>query len=744
MQSHTAAGGRFLRFCLFSALLCAAAHVLAQQPEAPPRPKIGLVLGGGGARGFAHVGVLRWLEDNHIPVDCIAGTSAGGLIGGMYATGMSPAEIRDSIACISWDDVLRGNPAYRDMKLRRKEDTRDYPIKFEFGLKHGFSTPSGLNPAHELGLSLCRYCLPYSSLDTFDRLPTPFRCVATDMLTADQVVLKDGSMAQALRATMAIPGVFTLVERSGRTLADGGLVNNLPVDVAQGMGAQVVIAVEVSTPVYDPDSLTSLLGTVSQAASVMQERNVRENRKLASAPPNLLLDLRDDLKQFTSVSYTRWAELEQQAYDALNRPAIAARLRRFRVSDAEWQAYLAQRRSRRITSPLTPAFIECRVNGGSPAEERLIEAKLAEHCGKPLDCERLRGDLTGITGWGPYDSASYEKMERGGEEGLLVRVNRKSYGPPFLRPGLQMDGGEWDNVRFILGGRLTAIDSHGSEWRTDAGLGARTLLSVEYYRPLGPRGWFAAPRAFFDRDSRDLFENRVRVSEYHLQRTGIGFDLGFGFGRQTELRAGTEVAGLVQSLHTGTPAPFAPSGVETSTFLRYLYDSSDDPVIPQRGARVEGEGRWFFSSPGKGGAFGQAELNANVFKPLSKTASLFFLVAGGSTFGGAPPLADQFTLGGPLRMTGYLRDELRGSNFLLLGGGYLHQLSDLPGALGQKVYAGGWYEYGSAFDSIRAARYHHSVSAGIVADTVLGAMSIGGSWTDLGRTKLFFTLGRFF
>ena len=216
------------RFLLF-AVLCSVVEIKASAqgnatppPQGVERHRIGLVLSGGGARGLAHIGVLEWLEQHRIPVDYIAGTSMGGLIGGLYATGMPPAEIRRLVSTLDWDKLLSGPPSYNELSFRRKEDRRAYPTALEFGWRDGLRLPQSINPGHYVGLLLDRLTLPYSTVPTFGDLPTPFRCVATDIIAAEPVVLQDGSLSQALRATMAIPGIFTPIEIGGRVLADGG------------------------------------------------------------------------------------------------------------------------------------------------------------------------------------------------------------------------------------------------------------------------------------------------------------------------------------------------------------------------------------------------------------------------------------------------------------------------------------------------------------------------------------------
>ena len=286
---------RHLAFLLAFVLL-ALTTGSAQELEKRPREKIGLALGGGSSWGFAHIGVLKWFEEHRIPVDFIAGTSMGGLIGGAYATGMNAAEIQQMISGFDWDRAFEGRAPYPFKNFRRKEDRRAFPVNFEIGLRGGLKAPAGLDPVHPVGLLLSRIAYPYSSLTSFDLLPIPYRCVATDMEKAEEVVLGDGSLALAMRATMAIPGVFTPVERNGQILADGGMINNVPADVVRKMGAEVVIAVDVGTELQDRTKFQSLTGMAAQAISVMiynRSRQVLQVADLVIAPEIAALPSKD-------------------------------------------------------------------------------------------------------------------------------------------------------------------------------------------------------------------------------------------------------------------------------------------------------------------------------------------------------------------------------------------------------------------------------------------------------------------
>jgi NTE family protein len=329
-------------------------------PAVTRRPVIGVALSGGGALGLAHIGVLKWMEENHIPVDRIAGTSMGGIVGAIYATGMSPKEMESFASNVNWSTTLLAEPTYQELSYRRKQDQRAYEVSSSLGLRHGLSGPNGFSAAQGVDLLLDRIAFPYSSISDFDQLPIPFRCVATDMVDGTEVVLKDGSLAQSLRATMAIPGVFTPVEMNGRVLADGGLVDNLPTDVARDMKADVVIAIDLATPLGGGEQLQSLSGVLSRAISVVILANERRSMALA----DLVVTL--NLGQFSISDYSEAEKIIQLGYSGAEQRGND--LRRYAVSDAEWGQYLADREARKRLSQKIVETIQ--VTGVGKDEER--------------------------------------------------------------------------------------------------------------------------------------------------------------------------------------------------------------------------------------------------------------------------------------------------------------------------------------------------------------------------------------
>src|SRR5713101_2355801 len=313
------------------------------------RPRIGVALEGGGAMGIAHIGVLKWFEEHRIPVDYVAGTSMGGLVAGFYATGMSPDELKALIDGLDWRKILGDRTPYEDLSFRRKEDQRAYPNSLVFGLRRGFSAPSGLNAGHQIGLLIDRVTLPYDQVPSFDALPVPFRCVATDLVSQKAYVFKDGSLAVALRSTMSIPGAFSPVNDGQAVFVDGGLMNNLPTDVVRQMGAGIVIAVHLERGPVEAKDIQSVFSVLNHSVRVVLEEN--EVRSLAQSDAVVSVPLAD----YRSVDYAKSEQIVRRGYEAAN--GRERLLEAFALDDAAWQERQQVREARKRSDVPTPQFI---------------------------------------------------------------------------------------------------------------------------------------------------------------------------------------------------------------------------------------------------------------------------------------------------------------------------------------------------------------------------------------------------
>jgi NTE family protein len=705
-----------------------------------PRPRIGLALSGGGARGLAHIGVLQWMEQNHIPIDSVAGTSMGALVGAVYASGMNTAEMREFIKTIEWDNVLLNEPSYDQLSYRRKQDRRAFQIGALLGIKHGLTGPNGLSPAHGVGLLIDQIALPYSNISSFDDMPTPFRCVATDLLTGDPIILKDGSLAESLRATMAIPAVFTPVEVNGKLLADGGLVDNIPTDVARSMHADIVIAVDIVPPLAPRDKLQSLGGVLDQSLSLMTVEHDRHSLQQAD------IVLAPDLGEYSVFDYASAEAIIRMGYDGA--ALKAAVLRPFALNDAEWNEYVAARNARRRAAQTSAGTVQ--ITGVSGDEQEHLEKRLRPALEGPLNIKQLDTRLTQIVGEGRFDSLGYEGFVQNGVPGLRIVAHEKSYGPPFVDLAVDVDGSGVAAFDFSAGARITFVDvkHRGGEWRNDLLLGSRNLAATEFYQPIAMSHFFVAPYAFASKYSRNAFSGLTRVAIFGDERAGGGFDIGYNSGRRSEFRLGYEI-------FSGRLAPLVGSvglpQVEGSTGefrARYVWDGQDSPAVPSRGTRVVATLARVLQSPGLAHAIDQLEVRSSTFVPTGDKTSLFLTAAGGTSFNGTAGPFQVFALGGPFHLGAYLPEEFLGNHYAYSSLGFRRELYRLPQLVGRKIYWAGWYEAGTAFGRTLtdpgAVVVRGTFNLGVIAETIVGPVGLAGSVSPTGQSRVNFSIGQQF
>jgi NTE family protein len=732
-------------FGVLSLLGLLAAHVTgptaqAQKPviEPPTRQRIGLVLEGGGALGFAHIGVIQWMEEHHIPVDDVAGTSMGGLVGGLYASGKSPQDITEFVGGINWAAVLSGQVPFPALSYRRKEDRLAFPNRLELGLKHGLSLPNGLNSGAAVGLLLDREMLPYYDLKNFDDLPIPFRCVATDITTGKEHVFKDGSLAQAMRSTMSIPGVFAPVTHGTQIYSDGGAVNNLPVDVARSMGADIVIAVFLDTGPVDPASFNSLVGVAGRNVAIMVAANELNSMKNA----NILL--KADVSKFTSSDFEKSDDIIPQGMKVAEEHA--AELEKYALNDADWAKYVAERNARRRTEIPTPRFID--IYGMKGAQRAQVANEFEKYVNKPLDEKKLEETIADLQGTGSYSSVSYNLVDKDNETGLLVRPRLKEYGPPFLNLGLTLSSNDSNDIQLGLGGRATffGLAGPGSELRVNAGVGQVAGATAELYKPLiAGRRYFVAPRIYYQHTVSSFYSGSQELSEYTEQRNGFGADLGYSFSSKAELRVGEDYQWFGETLRVGQPIEQVFHLTPWVSNVQFQYLGQDSVQVPTKGTEMLT--RYTYSTQRPNGSNGYSQWNSRAahFTPVKTRGIIFGTIAGGTSFGATNLGLAGFSLGGPLQLSAYGRGELLGSDYFLGQVGYEYQLTKLNPVLGDSIYAAGFYEIGKVWDGAAGTpSLPNDVSGALVIKTLIGPLYGGASIGDSDHRKWFFGLGRIF
>ncbi len=733
---------RAVRSLLLLSALALGSCGYSQEPSkqyTTTRPKIGLVLEGGGALGLAHIGVITWMEEHHIPVSYVAGTSMGGLVGGLYATGHSPAEVRQLVNGIDWDQVLSGVTPFRDLSFRRKQDAHDVPGQLEFGLRGGLQFPSGFNTGQEVNLVLDNVALPYSEIASFNDLPIPFACVSTELVSGKPHVFRDGSLALALRSTMSIPGLFTPV-RSGKHLyADGFLLDNLPIDVGKQMGADIVVGVHLETAPMDPDTNLSSFGVLGQSISVMSAVSVVRSMEQA----DILVTV--PLQKYSTLDYSKADAIIKLGYDAA--ASKASVLSAFSVSEAEWEDYLAKRNARRRIAPI-PRFVQ--VTGTSPEIAKSIEKQMSPLVGQPVEPKKIDQEMMTVVGMGRFATATYSMMERNGEQGLKVEAEQKSYAPPIVRPLIIIDGSEYNNVLFSIGARITFLDvgSYRSELRNDVVLGSQYLFDSEYYHPFTTTSnWFIAPRLGLNSQQFNVYSSNTLLASYRIRQAGGGLDTGYSFGRTGEFRLGYEggyehaspVIGNVPALPTN-------SGTTGDVRIQYQLNTLDNPVIPRSGVGLLIYTKGYNTNPGAPGAFPLSEIQSEAFFRLNAPSSIFVTAAGGSSYGYKAGLP-AFSLGGSRQLVAWGTNELLTNQYFLGQLGYIRELARLPPFLGSSVNVLGILELGKTYKLPllpSPPKLPMDVAGGLLVNTIFGPVLVAGAVGDYGRARFYFQIGRVF
>jgi len=721
---------------------------LAAQKPAPhvsTRPAVGVAFGGGSARGIAHVGVIRWFEEHRIPIDVAAGTSMGGLIGGSFATGMDAAELDSMLGNINWDEMF-GSSDFKFKNIRRKNDNRAYPARLEFGIKKGIVPPTSLNDGEQVELLLGRIAGPYYDVDNFDDLPTPFRAVAVDLVTATQVVINRGSLPQAMRATMSLPLIFPPVEMDGRVLVDGGAMNNVPANVVKAMGADKVVAVNVGE-LGDSEGVSyTLLGLAGATLDAMMRASTKSSINAA----DLIINV--PLKAYGSLDWRRSRELIEEGYKAAE--AMRDQLLPLAVSEADYAAWKEARQTRRRTQLPVPSFVS--TEGFAKDDSRRLDTLLARHVGVPLDVETLQSDLAELSGLDRYETITWRIVpNQAGDRGLLIRGRQKPYAPPFLMLGFNLENTTSSDFRITLTGRYLAFDlaGSGSELRLDGTLGSDPGAAFELYKPLFGTAFFVAPYASIAKSSLDFVQDDAVVARYGQTMSRAGLNVGVNLGRESDLRVGAYLGRLDADVTVGDPGLPALEGKETVAEAMWRYDSQDSPVIPSRGTLTRVHMHYIFDGPEidpplpthrSSVELFQINATGNRFWSLDDKSRVFVVGGFGTSFDNSPLPIDQFPLGAAFRLGAYSPGDIRGDHYYVATGGYFRQFGRLPDFMGGPVYAGGWLENGDAFNDWADATWRTNASFGVVMDTLFGPVIVAGSAGFDGRWRTYFGVGRLF
>jgi NTE family protein len=709
--------------------VCCALLLVAAGALATERPKIGLALGGGGARGCAHVGILRVLEELHVPIDYIAGTSAGAIVGGMYASGMTPDEIDRALTTTDWRDAFADRTRYKDLAYRRKEDDMRYPTVFEVGIHRGHLVlPGGLRSGQKLRFLLQWYLIPVSDIHDFSRLPVPFKAVAADIETGDAVVLDRGDLAEAIRASMAVPGVFSPMEIDGKVLVDGGIADNVPVDVVRAMGADIVIAVDVGSPLVKRDQLQSLLAVSGQVLTILTRQNVRrqiQGAEVVLTPP---------VSDYGTMDF----EDARSIIDAGTTYGREQAARLAHLADATLNATRAPRD--RIEPDIDALVIE----GSRRVDDRIIRAKVETRPGTPLDREELSRDINRVYGLDDFQSVTFAINDVDGRRDLVLKTQDKPWGPTYVRLGIHLEDDLKGNSSYelILNANRTRLNRLGGEWRTDFRFGRNLGVVSEFYQPLDFHGhFFVAPSAQILRNTFSFFEDGRRVALFNLSQRGVALDLGMQFEDWGEFRAGVFRGHVSAGVGAGAidieGRSIDVGGVRsTLTITR-----TDSPTIPRQGSNLSVQ--FDRLERGFGATDPHTKLQAAGYTVYSfRSQSMFVGVSGGTNLGSTIPAYDEFPLGGLLNLGGFAAGQIRGQRFALARVGTYTRIRKLPAEVGSGLYAGIFGEVGDAWTDKRDL--HRSITLMAAADTIIGPVFLAVARADRSNQRFYVAIGKTF
>jgi NTE family protein len=678
---------------------CQAQSQHLEEPSAvapQPRPRIGLVLGGGGARGAAHIGVLKVLEELRVPVDCVVGTSMGSLVGASYSTGLTSAEIQRLVNSIDWQATFGGAVTRSMQPMHLKQDS-GYSNKLEFGLRgRKLLAQSGLVAAQQVE-SLLRAMVGDSRYQrSFDDLAIPFRAVATDISTGEIVLLDRGDLALAMRASMAVPGAFSPVTLDGRVLVDGGLVRNLPVDVARSLCADVIIAVSLTSETPESSELQSAFAVFGQMLDVLIKNN--ERAQLATLGP-ADVPILVSLPGMTSSQFDKVPQAIPRGEDAAR--AVAGRLAPYRLTPyeyAQWRAGLER------TAPAAAQLAEVRIAGLQRVNPEAARRLIASRIDEPVNDARIADDAQRIYALNEFEKVDY-RVSRDANDRATVEFLpvEKPWGPNYVRFDIgltsSVDGDTAYAIR--LDHRRTWLNSRGARWHNALQLGTRTLVDSSLFQPLDvKRPWFVEPGARLMRELEDVFRNDDRIARYTHSERSLRLDFGRELATWGDIRVGWRGGRASYRATTGSPLlrEFVDVHVGGAT-AGFRFDTRDSGFTPTRGSYAHVQ---YFDSTGSAGADNNYRRLEFFGQHVMAVGSDLLLLeaAGGSDLGSTLPSYDLFTLGGIAQLAGFERDELRGREYGFGRIAYLRKIGDLQTLLGQSMYAGLSLEMGGMSDRI--------------------------------------------
>lgn len=762
METHMYAARREWTRTLLLLLGCLPLLVLfGGQVMASERPKIALVLSGGGAKGSAHIGVLKVLEEKRIPVDIVVGTSMGSYVAGMYAMGYSAEEVERTTLAIDWNKGYQDKVGRNELSLRKKQQNEQYQLRTDIGV-NGNTTqlPDGFFQGQSMA-SLLRFAtsnLPVQK--SFNDLPIPYRAVATDMETVTPFVLEHGSLAKAMQASMSIPGALKPVEWEGHILADGGSVNNMPVDVAKAMGADIVIAVDISARLRTKEELKSGLAMIDQLTTYMTQVGT-EKQKALMGPKDILL-----IPEFGGMGIADFALMPDGIKDGEEVARRAAgQLDGLSLSKADYAAYRNQKLSRRAERSGQPAYFIDKVelvNNSRLSDETMI-ATLKVRPDKVQTNESLEAGIRRLYALESFDRITYQVEERNGENVLVVDASEKNWGPGYLnfQLGFSDDFQSDSNYNVGMSYTLTNVNDLGAEWLTEASLGTAKHVKTDFYTPLESSQTFYGEASLgYDKTQRRLFVSPdeagfLPVNFVESEYSFFSADASLGWNRQPWSRVSIGLNGKIGNIELQNFKDATVDATAWGPYVRFEHDTLDSRYFPYEGVQWDVRAGYTRVSTDDGtGLDGDKNSSGisyhlSLIKPWSwDRHSINLLLEGGGLDTDEVIPLDIQDLGGLFRLSGYQRYELSGRYSLFGGLRYIYRVADNDfGALRAPLYLGGSVERGGVWNKGEDISLESSILAGSVyvgIESFLGPIFLGYGMAEGGNDVIYLQLGSTF
>ena len=729
-----------------SVFIFVSADVQAGQTVPDGHPRVGLVLSGGGARGLAHVGVIQILEEMKIPIYCIAATSMGAIVGGIYASGMSPAEMEKFVTSMDWNEAFNDKPPPSELTFRRKKEAADYLINFDVGFKDGkFAIPKGLLQGQNLNLILKSLLFHTEGIDDFDKLNIPFRAVATDIETGDAVILGKGELVKAIRASMSIPALFAPVEIDGRILVDGGVANNLPIDIARQMGAEVVIVVDISTNLSSRDQLGSSVEITAQLTSIMIQHNTAEQIRTMRETDILI---RPDLGNIGTGDFSR--ALDAIAVGRKKAETMKPQLARLSVDEKDFLAYVQIQRKKDQEMPIIDT-VEIVNNTSLPTG--LIAAQIDMKPGAKLDMAELRRNIDRIYGIDTFESVDFYLKKKDKSSEIVIEPLEKSWGPNYFRFGTGLEDNFKGSSSYALTAQFTKTNMNrlAGEWRSELQIGESPHIYTEFYQPIDySLSYFVAANAQYKVRNIKAYNDIGNITtEYRSDSIQGGLDIGRQFGNWGEIRLGLRREyGIVKVLIGNDPPIGDVFYNRGSVFVSAAYSKLDNYVFPLHG--TDAYAIWDYNIKMLGS---DIEMQAISFKWMTALTFGKYTFIPSINFqttldNDDAEVQDTFPLGGFLNLSGFSADEIYGRHTGLARLiAYREIVSAGMGAFRIPIYLGASAELGNVWNKRADVTLESLILAGSVfigTKSYIGPIYIAYGQAEGGHSSIYLYLGKRF